>query len=174
MGFIDNIGSFVGAVQGAEESISQLQNTNIQLLTGGGISNFIAFANYMTTDFTGISMANLNSLTTDVQKIIDDVENTLQNFGTIQATWDQGLQGKAQADAIAYVDTVKQLLLAYVTSLKDLLRVANDAAHALAAADVENQSAIQTTNQDLQQITTNIETEANNAANAIDVDSLGY
>jgi len=174
MGFIDNMAGIVGAVQGAEESISTLKNTNIQTIAGANISSFLGFTQYLTSDFAGISMSGLNSLTTDVQTIITNVETIMTNFGAQQALWDEGLKGKAQADAIAYVETVKKLLVAYVTSLKDLLRVANEAAHSLASADVENQANIQTTNQDLQQISQNIESEANAAANAIDVDSLGY
>ena len=178
MGFLDgivnNFAGKTGNVQGAAEALQQLENTDIQLLSGGGIKEFAVFATYVKEDFAGISMSGLNQLTTDVQKIIDDVENVMTSFGAKQNEWDEGLQGKAQADAIAYVETVKQLLIAYVTSLKNLLGVANEAAHSLAEADVQNQAAIQQTNQDLQQISQSIETEANNAANQIDVDGLGY
>ena len=169
-----SLGNIVGAVQGASESIQALKDTNIETIAGANISSFLGFTQYLASDFAGISMSGLNSLTTDVQKIIDDVEQIMSAFGTKESLWQEGLQGKAQEKAIAYVETIKKLLVAYVTSLKDLLNVANTAAHKLAEADTANTQNIENANQSLQSISQSIEDEANSAANAIDVDGLGY
>jgi 16S rRNA C967 or C1407 C5-methylase (RsmB/RsmF family) len=72
------------------------------------------------------------------------------------------------------VEAIKAVLNAYIESMREIKAVAQAGITVMADTDAQSENNIANANQSIQSIATSIETEANDAANQIDVDSLGY
>lgn len=111
--------------------------------------------------FVGIDLNNLQNLETDINGlVINPVSEKLNGFGGDESTWNQGLKGKAQEAAIKYVQAIKQLLAAYISTYNQFITLANESARALVANDTANANVINDAVQSITTMAQGIETEA--------------
>ena len=123
----------------------------------------------------GLDVHGMQQLQTDLNELITECETTLKAFGGKQDQWDQALKGKIQGNVIDYIESMKKIILAYVSSLKSILAVANEAAHYIGGWEQSvGTQAVAGTAENIQSMAQSIQTEANNEANKIDIDDLGY
>ena len=138
-------------------------NSYVSGVNGVNVTSFSGFKKYVKGDFVGIGFDGVRQLDTDIDALITKVQGTVSGFGT-DALIEKGLKGKALDDATAYVEAIKAVLNAYIESMREIKAVAQAGITVMADTDAQSEN----------NIATSIETEANDAANQIDVDSLGY
>lgn len=137
-----NVGSLIN--HGADSLITNAGSA-ITALVG---STQKALQSAWTGGFVGVNVDNYEEIKTVIQKFIDDIEGALSQFNT-SVDWTTGLKGEAAAAANEYVKAVNELLLAYATTYKEFLKVADDAMMAWAEGDRDNAAAIRDAAQEL-------------------------
>lgn len=119
--------------------------------------NFEAYAG----GFMGINFTGLKQLEADVKEnIIGKAQDAIEGFANDDAVWNTALQGKTKAAAIKYVEEVKNLLYAYISTYNDFITLADQAAEALITNDTGNQGIIENAVDTISGLVTGIETEA--------------
>jgi hypothetical protein len=111
--------------------------------------------------FMGISLTGLDQLERDIKEtVIKAAQDVIDGFANDNAVWNTALQGKTKEAAIHYVNEIKLLLQAYISTYNDFITVANKAASELITYDKQNEGEIEEAVNAIEYMKRGIETEA--------------
>lgn len=153
---VSNIEGLVGATN-QTETVEHKGWDILHLFDSTSMGNFELYSG----GFVGIDLNNITQIETDIKDlIINPVNEILTGFGGDENTFNQGLKGHAQQAAIDYVAEIKHLLEAYTSSYNEFINLAAAAAQGLATNDNANRDVISQAQQDIKEMATNLEVEA--------------
>lgn len=142
-------------IQGLVGGLNQEETIQRRLFGADKVaqSNFALYSG----GFVGINADNINQITDDVNGlVIDPIENILSGFGGTEETFNPGLKGQAATAAVDYVQSIKQLLAAYISTYKNFITLAGQSLESMQTNDQGNAEIIQSASQSIQQMASEI------------------
>lgn len=109
--------------------------------------------------FVGIDANNIGVLTDEVNRIITRIDEIANNFNAEQQ-FDGALAGEARLATQEYVEGVKDLLKAFVSTYRNFIKLAEESATAMTQGDTENAAAIRAAKDEVQQRASEIRVDA--------------
>ena len=109
-------------------------------------------------DTVGINENNIDNIEEDINTlIINPINQILDEFGGGTGVFDKGLKGDANEAAAKYIQAVKNLLLAYVSTYKNFITLCYESLEAMKQNDAGNAEVIQNAQQTIQQMANEIQ-----------------
>lgn len=136
-------------------AVTVLRNT-MQAAIGEARSNW---ASLWDGGFVGIDANNIGVLTDEVNRIITRIDEIANNFNAEQQ-FDGALAGDAKLATQEYVEAVKELLKAFVSTYRNFIKLAEESAAAMTQGDTENAAAIRAARDEVQQRASEIRVDA--------------
>jgi ElaB/YqjD/DUF883 family membrane-anchored ribosome-binding protein len=93
--------------------------------------------------FVGIDVNNYTVIRDEIDTLMTKVEQVLTQFNA-NAEFETGVKGEAADAASEYVKAVNELLIAYVTTYRNFIKLADDAVAQMKAGDQQNAASIRT------------------------------
>lgn len=93
--------------------------------------------------FVGIDVNNYTVIRDEIDTLMTKVEQVLTQFNA-NAEFETGVKGEAADAAAEYVKAVNELLIAYVTTYRNFIKLADDAVAQMKAGDQQNAASIRT------------------------------
>lgn len=100
-----------------------------------------SFSTLWSGGFVGINVNNYEVIRTAIQDMINKIEGVLSSFNA-NAEFETGLKGEAAEAGSEYVKAVNELLLAYATTYKNFIKLADEAVEQMRQGDTQNAAAI--------------------------------
>lgn len=91
--------------------------------------------------FVGIDVNNYETIRNAIIEMVDKIEGVLSQFNA-NAEMETGLKGEAAEAASDYVKAVNELLLAYATTYKNFIKLADNAVEQMKQGDTQNAAEI--------------------------------
>lgn len=91
--------------------------------------------------FVGIDVNNYMVIRDEIDALMTKVEQVLSEFNA-QAEFETGVKGEASEAASEYVKAVNELLIAYVTTYRNFIKLADDAVEQMKQGDTQNAASI--------------------------------
>lgn len=91
--------------------------------------------------FVGIDVNNYMVIRDEIDALMTKVEQVLSEFNA-QAEFETGVKGEAADAASEYVKAVNELLIAYVTTYRNFIKLADDAVEQMKQGDTQNAASI--------------------------------
>lgn len=91
--------------------------------------------------FVGIDVNNYTVIKDEIDALMTKVEETLTQFNAA-AEFETGIKGEAADAASEYVKAVNTLLIAYVTTYRNFIKLADESVAQMKAGDTSNAASI--------------------------------
>lgn len=136
---IENILSTAGA---AVSSVFNNTVNSVSNLFESAIGSAVtSFSVLWDGGFVGIDVNNYTVIKDEIDTLMTKVEETLSQFNAA-AEFETGLKGEAADAASEYVKAVNDLLIAYVTTYRNFIKLADESVAQMKAGDTANAASI--------------------------------